>query len=69
MNKKHVVLCGKRIISICESIEVADILAAACNSNPLVVKMLGIHTVEPISNFDFNYQPIKDFLEISLTLH
>ncbi len=62
MNNKHVVLCGKRIISICESIEVADILAAACNSNPSVVKILGIHTVEPISNFDFNYSIVKEFL-------
>lgn len=62
MNNKHVVLRGKHIISICESIEVADILAAACNSNPLVVKMLGVHTVEPISNFDFNYNVVKEFL-------
>lgn len=62
MNNKHVVLCGKRIISICESIEVADILAAACNSNPLVVKMLGVHTVEPISNFDFSNK-IQEFMK------
>ncbi len=60
--EKHVVLCGKRIIAICEIKELADVLAISLNDNPMIVKILGTHTVEPISKFDFGHSEVNDFM-------
>lgn len=53
MNEKHVITQGGDIIAIVENKMLANHFA----------KFLPDTEVAPISNYDFNYQPIRDFLK------